>query len=88
MLSLDRGLVDDDDDDEDEGEGEGDGLFLFFFLPELPLFLSNSCWEEWKDDLFLLGRVGLLLTLLRLGATSLFKEEEVSSSPLFFVESL
>ena len=87
MLSSDRGSVDDDD-DEDEGEGEGDGLFLFFFLLELPLLLPNSCWGEWKDDLFLLGGVGLLLTLLRLGATSLSKEEEVSFPPFFFGESL
>ena len=80
--------MDDDDDDEDEGEGEGDGLFLFFFLSaELLLLLPYSRWGEWKDDLFLLGGVGLLLTLLRLGVTSLSKEEEVSFPPFFFVES-
>ena len=84
-LSLDRGSVDFDNDD--EGEGEGDGLFLFFFLLELPLRLPDSCWGEWKDDLFLLGGVGLLLTRLRLGSTSLSKEEEVSFPPLFFVIS-
>ena len=78
----------DDDDDEDEGEGEGDVLFLFFFLSELSLLLPDSCWGEWKDDLFLLGGVGLLLTLLRLGATSLSKEKEVSFPPFFFGESL
>ena len=88
VLSLDRGLVDNDDDDGDEEEGEGDGLFLFFFLLELRLLLPDSHWGEWKDDLFLLGGVGLLLTLLRLGATSLSKEEEISFSPLFFMESL
>ena len=87
MLSLDRGSIDNDD-DEDEGEGEGDGLFLFFFLSESPLLLPDSRWGEWKDDLFLLGGVGLLLTLLRLGATSLSKEEEVSFPPFFFRESL
>ena len=87
MLSLDRGLVDDDD-DEDEGEGEGDGLLLFFFLLESPLLLPDSCWGGWKDNLFLLGGVGLLLTLLRLGATSLSEEEEVSFPPFFFKESL
>ena len=87
MLSSDRGSVDDDD-DEDEGEGEGDGLFLFFFLSELPLLLPDSCWGECKDDLFLLGGVGLLITLLRLGVTSLSEEEEVSFPPFFFGKSL
>ena len=86
MLSSDRGSVDDDDDD-DEGEGEGDGLFLFFFLLESPLLLLVSCRVEGTDVRFFLGGVGLLLTHLRLGATSLSKEEEVSFPPLFFVES-
>ena len=86
-LSSDRGSVDDDDDD-DEGEGEGDGLFLFFFLLESPLLLLASRWVEGTDVHFFLGGVGLLLTRLRLGATSLSKDEEVSSPPLFFVDAL
>ena len=51
VLSLDRGLIDNDDDDEDEGEGEGDGLILFFFLLESSLLLPASCLREGKDDL-------------------------------------
>ena len=85
-LSLNRGSMDDDDDD--EGEGEGDGLFLFFFLLESPLLLLASRRVEGTDVCFFLGGVGLLLTHLHLGATSLSKEEEVSFLPLFFVESL
>ena len=88
MLSLDRGLVDDDDADEDEGEGEGDALFLSLFLLKSLLLLLASCWEEGRDDFFCLGGLGLLLTLFLLGATSLSKEEEVSFSPLFFRKSL
>ena len=84
-LSSDRGSVD--DDDNDEGEGEGDGLFLFFFLLESPLLLLASRRVEGTDVRFFLGGVGLLLTRLRLGATSLSEEEEVSFPPLFFVES-
>ena len=84
-LSSDRGSVDDDDDD--EGEGEGDGLFLFFLWPARPLLRLVSCRGEGRDIRFFLGGVGLLLTRLGLGATSLSKEEEVSFPPLFFVES-
>ena len=85
VLSSNRGSVDDDDDD-DEGEGEGDGLFLFFFLLESPLLLLASRRVEGTYVRFFLGGVGLLLTCLRLGATSLSEEEEVSFPPLFFVE--
>ena len=86
-LVVSSGLVDDDDDDEDEGEGEGDGLFLFFFLLESPLLLLVLRRVEGTDVRFFLGGVGLLLTRLCLGTTSLSKEEEVSFPPLFFVES-
>ena len=88
VLSSDRGSVEDDDDDQDEGEGEGDGLFFFFFLLESPLLLLESLQGEGKDILLFLGGVRLLFSRLRLGATSLSKEEEVSFPPLFFVESL
>ena len=89
VLSADMVLMEDDGDDEDdEGEGEGDDLFLFFLWPTLPHFCPISCRGEGRDICFFLGGVGLLLTCLRLGATSLSKEEEVSFSPLFFVESL
>ena len=79
--------MDDDDADKYEGEGEGDALFLFFFLVELSLLLPTSCWGQGKDDLFCLGGLGLLFTLLLLGATSLSKGEEESLPPSFLEES-
>ena len=85
VLSLNWGLVD--NDDEDEGEQEGDGLILFFFLLEFLLLLPTSWWGEGKDDLFHLGGLGLLFTLLLLGATSLSKGEEESLPPSFLEES-
>ena len=85
ILFYKNGSVEDDVDD--EGEGEGDGLFLFFFLLGSPLLLLASHRVEGTDVRFFLGGVGLLLTRLRLGATSLSKEEEVSFPPFFFVES-
>ena len=86
MLSSKSGSIEDDEDD--EGEGEGDDLFLFFLWLALPPFRLVSCRGEGKDVRFFLGGVGLLVTHLHLGATSLSKEEEVSFPPIFFVESL
>ena len=88
VLSSDRGLVEDDDDDKDEREGEGDGIFCFFFLLESPLLLLESLQGEGKGILLFLRGVRLLFSRLRLGTTSLSKEEEVSFPPLFFMESL